>query len=122
VLRTKVEGIESEREWLNSSKVQLLQEIDSLRQDRADVVSKVVPRVATELVCSDEMGLLCPSSGKEFDQAGDDSATASYPFIAEATADLYATIEQLLSKKPMSLRITPASSYSKASSSKAPIN
>ncbi|GJY54599.1 hypothetical protein Tco_0446263 [Tanacetum coccineum] len=63
-----------------------------------------------------------PSSGKEFDQAGDDLATASYPFITEATADPYATMEQLLSKKPRSLPTKPAPSYSKPSSSKAPIN
>ncbi|GJV13640.1 hypothetical protein Tco_1355181 [Tanacetum coccineum] len=37
-----------------------------------------------------------PSFGKEFDQASDDLATASYPFIAEATADPHATMEQLL--------------------------
>ncbi|GKF41812.1 hypothetical protein Tco_0125154 [Tanacetum coccineum] len=63
-----------------------------------------------------------PSSGKEFDQTGDDLATASYSFITEATADPYATMEQPLSKKPRSLRTKPAPSYSKPSSSKAPIN
>ncbi|GKD38321.1 hypothetical protein Tco_1258528, partial [Tanacetum coccineum] len=123
VLRIKVEGLESKREWLNSSKIQLLQEIDSLRQDRAAVVSKVVPHVATELVGSNEMGLLVARLIKAAMFYGsDDLATTSYPFIAEATADLYATIEQLLSKKPRSLRIKPAPSYSKPSSSKAPIN
>ncbi|GJU88486.1 hypothetical protein Tco_1300909 [Tanacetum coccineum] len=105
VLRIKVEGLESEREWLNSSVVHLLQEIDSLRQDKAAVVSKVVPRVATELVRSDKMGLLVAKLIKVamfYGRSGDDLATASYLFIAEATADLYATIEQLLSKKPRS--------------------
>ncbi|GJY07533.1 hypothetical protein Tco_0374587 [Tanacetum coccineum] len=63
-----------------------------------------------------------PSSRKEFDQAGDDLATASYPFITEATADPHATIEQLLSKKSRSLRTKPTPSYSKPLALKAPIN
>ncbi|GKC57043.1 hypothetical protein Tco_1084641, partial [Tanacetum coccineum] len=32
------------------------------------------------------------SSKKEFDQASDDLTTTSYPFIAEATADPYASL------------------------------
>nr|GEW75848.1 hypothetical protein [Tanacetum cinerariifolium] len=55
---------------------------------------------------------------KEFDQAGDDLATASYPFIAEATADPYAFVKELLSKKPKSLYTKPAPSHSKPSSLK----
>ncbi|GJT81469.1 hypothetical protein Tco_1055811 [Tanacetum coccineum] len=53
------------------------------------------------------------SSKKEFDQAGDNLATTSYPSIAEATADPYASLEKLLSKKPKSLRTKPALSNSK---------
>ncbi|GKF56455.1 hypothetical protein Tco_0166795 [Tanacetum coccineum] len=45
------------------------------------------------------------SSKKEFDQVGDDLAISSYPFIAEATADPYAFVEELLSNKPKSLRM-----------------
>ncbi|GJV50751.1 hypothetical protein Tco_1446492 [Tanacetum coccineum] len=157
VLRTKVEGLESKMERLKSSEVQLLQEIDSLRQDRADVVSKVIPHVATKLIRSDRMGLLVArlvkaamfhgrcttyeevgnlkepfilkkmpgyrtSSRKEFDQAGDYLATASHPFITKATANPYAIVEQLLSKKLRSLYTKPTLSYSKPSSLKAPIN
>ncbi|GJS98564.1 hypothetical protein Tco_0819734 [Tanacetum coccineum] len=42
------------------SKIETLhgQEIDSLRQDRAAIVSKVVPDAAMKLVYSDEMGVL----------------------------------------------------------------
>ncbi|GJW64850.1 hypothetical protein Tco_0116734 [Tanacetum coccineum] len=125
-------------------------------QDKAAVVSKVVPHVATEFVRSDEMGLLVArlvkvalfhgrcaafedvsnlkepfalekmpgyrsSSKEEFNQAGDDLANAYYPFLAEATADLYAYVEQLLSKKPRSLQSQPALSHFKPSYSKAPI-
>ncbi|GJU51993.1 hypothetical protein Tco_1221548 [Tanacetum coccineum] len=53
-LRAKIEGIESERERLKSSEIQLLQEIDSLKQDRAAVVSKVIPNAAMKLLCSDD--------------------------------------------------------------------
>ncbi|GJZ97773.1 hypothetical protein Tco_0670226 [Tanacetum coccineum] len=137
--------------------VDRLHEVNSLRQDRADVVSKVVPHVATELVRSDEMGLLVSrlvkaamfrgrclnfkevaalnepfilekmpcyhsSAKKGFDQAGDDLATASYPFVTEAVTDPYATVEQFLLKKPKSLCTKPASSHSKPSSSKALIS
>ncbi|GJV13038.1 hypothetical protein Tco_1354579 [Tanacetum coccineum] len=103
-----------EKKWL-------LHEIDGLRQDRVAVVSKVIPYVAMELVHSDKMGLLVArlvkttmfhgrsTSFKEgFNQASDDLATASYPFIVEATADPYASLEKLLSKKPKSLRTKPA--------------
>ncbi|GJW64856.1 hypothetical protein Tco_0116740 [Tanacetum coccineum] len=58
ILRSKVKGLESEKERLKSFETQLSQEIDGLRQDRADVVSKVIPHVATKLIRSDEMGLL----------------------------------------------------------------
>nr|GEU46739.1 reverse transcriptase domain-containing protein [Tanacetum cinerariifolium] len=37
-----------------------------------------------------------PSSKEEYDRAGDDMANASYPFLIELTADLYAFMEQLL--------------------------
>nr|GEW47838.1 hypothetical protein [Tanacetum cinerariifolium] len=62
------------------------------------------------------------SSKKEFDQVDDDLATASYPFIAEATADLYASVEELLSKKPKYLHTKPAPSHYKPSSLKVSIN
>ncbi|GKF16153.1 hypothetical protein Tco_0061071, partial [Tanacetum coccineum] len=55
ILRSNVEGLESKKERLKSSETHLQQETNGLRQDRADVVSKVVPHVATELVHSDEM-------------------------------------------------------------------
>nr|GEX53126.1 hypothetical protein [Tanacetum cinerariifolium] len=48
------------------------------------------------------------SSEEELDQAGDDLANTSYPFLAKVTADPYVSIEQLLSKKLQSLRSKPA--------------
>ncbi|GJZ69770.1 hypothetical protein Tco_0633320 [Tanacetum coccineum] len=96
-------------------------EIDGLKQDRVAVVAKVVPHVGMELVRSDEMGLLVARLVKtaiihEFDQAGDNVATASYPFLAEATADPYAPLEVLLSNKPKSLRAKSAPSHSQSKS------
>nr|GEU84147.1 hypothetical protein [Tanacetum cinerariifolium] len=55
-----------------------------------------------------------PLSMKEFDQAGDNLVSASYPFLAEVIVDPYAPLEALLSKKPKSLRAKPALSQSKS--------
>ncbi|GJS46892.1 hypothetical protein Tco_0597013 [Tanacetum coccineum] len=117
-----LEGLESERKRLKSSETQLLQEIDGLRQDKAIVVSKVVPHVATKLIRSDEMGLLVDRLVKAamfHGRSGDDLATALYLFIAESTSDRYASLEELLSKKPKFLHTKPAPSNSKPSSSRA---
>nr|GEY31573.1 hypothetical protein [Tanacetum cinerariifolium] len=57
-----------------------------------------------------------------FDQVGDDLTTASYPFIAESTADLYAFLKESLLKKPKSLRMKHAPSNSNPLSSKAPFS
>nr|GEW40371.1 hypothetical protein [Tanacetum cinerariifolium] len=154
ILCLKVKRLKFKRERLKSSETHLLKEVDGLRQDRVDVVSKVVPHVATKLVCSDEMGLLVAQFVKaamfcgrctaleeiaalkepfnlgkipgyrfyskvEFDQDGDDLATVSYLFIAEATADPYASLEELLLNKPKSLRTKLAQSNSKPSSLRA---
>ncbi|GJZ63189.1 probable manganese-transporting ATPase PDR2 [Tanacetum coccineum] len=61
-----------------------------------------------------------PFLKKEFDQAGDNVATASYPFLAEAIANPYTPLEVLLSKNPRSIRSksAPSQSKSKLSSSK----
>ncbi|GJT28208.1 hypothetical protein Tco_0908483 [Tanacetum coccineum] len=52
------------------------------------------------------------SSKQEYDQDGDDLANASYPFLSKYVNDPNASLEQLLSKKPESLRSKP--SYVKA--------
>ncbi|GKE03297.1 hypothetical protein Tco_1395315, partial [Tanacetum coccineum] len=128
-------------------------EIDSLKQDRAVVVSKVIPDAAMKLIRSDDLGVLIaklvrssiiygrcqafkevaameepfvlekmsgyrPSSKEEYDQAGDALANASYPFLDEYVANPYASLEQLLLKKPPFLRPTFTRSRSKPLSSK----
>ncbi|GJY86352.1 hypothetical protein Tco_0500378 [Tanacetum coccineum] len=121
ILRSKVKRPESKKEKLKSSEIQLLQEIDGLRQDRAIVVSKVVPHVYSfqrgsffkKSLDLEKMSGYRSSSIKEFDQADDDLATTSYPSIAEATANPYTSLDKLLSKKPKSLCTKPAPSNSK---------
>ncbi|GJU59648.1 hypothetical protein Tco_1237414 [Tanacetum coccineum] len=53
-----------------------------------------------------------PTSKQEYDQAGDDLANASYPFLSKYVNDPYASLEQLFLKKPESLHSKP--SYVKA--------
>ncbi|GJT82743.1 hypothetical protein Tco_1057085 [Tanacetum coccineum] len=94
-LRAKIEGIEFEKERLKSFKIQLLQEIDSLKQDRAAVVSKVIPDAAIKLVRSDDLDKMSgyrPLSKEEYDQAGDALANASYPFLAEYVVNPYTSL------------------------------
>ncbi|GJT67135.1 hypothetical protein Tco_1018615 [Tanacetum coccineum] len=143
LLHAKIDGLESKKERLKASGIQLLQEIDSLRQDRAAIVTNVVLNAAMKLVHSDEMGVLIAklvrasiiysrcatfeevaklnepfilekmpeyhtSSKEEYDQARDDLANASYSFLFDFTSNPYAYVEQLLSKKPISLRSSKA--------------
>ncbi|GKC68041.1 hypothetical protein Tco_1100639 [Tanacetum coccineum] len=115
-LYAKVEGLESEGKRLRASEVHILQDVDSLRQDRAALVARVISDQAMKLIRSDEMGVLIArlvkasiihgrcAAFEEYDRAGNDLADASYPFLAELTDDPYASVEQLLSKKPQSLQ------------------
>ncbi|GJZ37572.1 hypothetical protein Tco_0583763, partial [Tanacetum coccineum] len=142
-----------EKKWVNYDQTLAI----LCSKDRAAVVVKVVPHVAKELVCSDEMGLVVAQLVKtafvhgrcsafeeaaslkepfklekmpgyrlfskiEFDQAGDNVVTASYPFLTKATTNLYASSEVLLSKRPKSLhsKFAPSQLKSKPSSSKVP--
>ncbi|GKA17881.1 hypothetical protein Tco_0697718 [Tanacetum coccineum] len=113
--------VEAERERLKSSETQLLDEMGLL-------VARLVKAAMFHGRCTDfeevynfqrgsffkksldleKISGYRSSSKKEFDQAGDNLATTSYPSIAEATADPYASLEKLLSKKPKSLRTKPA--------------
>ncbi|GJV97926.1 hypothetical protein Tco_1549503 [Tanacetum coccineum] len=129
----QIEGLRNEGKRLKASEIQILQKVDSLRWDRAAVVSRVIPDTTMMLIHSDEMGALIyrlvktsiiygrctafeevaklkkpfvleeilgyhPSLKEEYDRAGNDLADASYPFLAELTADPHTSMEQLLSK------------------------
>nr|GEV76349.1 hypothetical protein [Tanacetum cinerariifolium] len=126
---------------------------DSLKQDRAAVVSRVIPDAAMKHIRSDDLGVLItkhvrssiiygrcqafeevadmeepfvlekmlgyrPSLKEEYDQASDALESDSYPFLAEYVINPYASLEQLLSKKPSLLRPTLSASRSKPLSSK----
>nr|GEZ86191.1 hypothetical protein [Tanacetum cinerariifolium] len=107
-LRAKVEGLESERERLKTSKIQLLQEIDRLRIGPLCVAFEEVAALKEPFVL-EKIPSYRPFSKEEYDRAGDDMANAYYPFLTELTADPYASIEQLLLKKSRSLKSLKAS-------------
>ncbi|GJR48844.1 hypothetical protein Tco_1316947 [Tanacetum coccineum] len=54
----EVASLEAEKTKLEATEVSLRQELENARFDRTEVVSKVVPYVAMELVQSDDMGKL----------------------------------------------------------------
>ncbi|GJZ21444.1 hypothetical protein Tco_0558483 [Tanacetum coccineum] len=84
------------------------EEVEELKQDRREVVSKVVPYTVMELVHSDDMGSLVngyrSSYKKDHTQASNDLATTTFPWLDEFVADPSAPIEALLSKKPPTLQ------------------
>ncbi|GJX28521.1 hypothetical protein Tco_0236600 [Tanacetum coccineum] len=57
-LESKVTSLEAEKARLEAVEVSLRKEVEELKQDRREVVSKVVPYAAMELVHSDDMGSL----------------------------------------------------------------
>ncbi|GJT65587.1 hypothetical protein Tco_1017067 [Tanacetum coccineum] len=57
-LESKVDSLEAEKARLEVVEASLHREVEELRQDRRDVVSKVVPYAAMKLVHSDELGKL----------------------------------------------------------------
>ncbi|GJZ89448.1 hypothetical protein Tco_0661230 [Tanacetum coccineum] len=86
-LESKVGSLEAEKARLEAIKASLRREIEELKQDMRDVVSKVVPYAAMELVL-----------------ASNDFSTATFPWLDEFIADATAPIEALLSKKPPTLQ------------------
>ncbi|GKC53669.1 hypothetical protein Tco_1076414, partial [Tanacetum coccineum] len=123
VLEAKCSGLEKEKARLGDVEAMLLKEVDDLKlqctmlkQDRVDVVAKIIPYIAMELYHSDEVGqevaatknpmdlftVKCyrPTTEKEYDEAGNTYITAEYPFLKEATKDPLATLEDLFSMKP----------------------
>ncbi|GKE40863.1 hypothetical protein Tco_1464268, partial [Tanacetum coccineum] len=58
VLESKVASLEAEKANLEATKASLRQEIEEVKHDRREVVSKVVPYACMELLHSDELGRL----------------------------------------------------------------
>ncbi|GJY25166.1 hypothetical protein Tco_0399892 [Tanacetum coccineum] len=89
------------------------EEVEELKQNRREVVSKVVPYAAMELVHGDEMGSLVGklvSSAivngiyRAFEQVGDMKEPFNLSRLNEFVADSSAPIKALLSKKPPTLQ------------------
>ncbi|GJU12254.1 hypothetical protein Tco_1134650 [Tanacetum coccineum] len=121
---------------LEAVEASLRGEVEELKQDRRDVVSKVVPYAAMKLVHSDELGRLVGKlvsfaitygCCRAYEQASNDFATATFPGLDELIADAASPIEALLLKKPPTLQKPapsrtqmPAPSSQKATPSSAP--
>ncbi|GJY66907.1 hypothetical protein Tco_0469145 [Tanacetum coccineum] len=109
-LESKVTFLEAEKARLKAFKVSLQKEVEELKQDRREVVSKFVPYAAMELVHSDDMGSLVSklvSSAILYGRcrAYEQVANMKEPFdLSKFVADPSAPIEALLSKKPPSLQ------------------
>nr|GEY90577.1 hypothetical protein [Tanacetum cinerariifolium] len=121
-LESKVASLKAKKAKLEAIEASLHQEVEIVKLDRAEVVLKVAPYVAMELVQSDYMGKLIAklvSSAiffgrcqafeevarmKEHTKADNDFATATFPFLSDVIADHYAFVEALLSKKPWILQ------------------
>ncbi|GJU63679.1 hypothetical protein Tco_1245514 [Tanacetum coccineum] len=78
---SKVASLEAEKVKLEAAEASLRQELKNAKQDRAEVVSKVVPYVATELVL-------------------EEVANIKETFDILKVKDPHASIETLFSKKP----------------------
>ncbi|GKB02089.1 hypothetical protein Tco_0830133, partial [Tanacetum coccineum] len=97
-LELKVGSLEAEKARLEAVEASLRRVVEELKQDRRDVVSKVIPYAAMDLVHSDELGRLI---GKLVSSAITYTRCRAYvQFVADAAAP----IEALLSKKPPMLQ------------------
>nr|GEU72785.1 hypothetical protein [Tanacetum cinerariifolium] len=138
-LESKVASLEAKKANLEATEALLRQEIEEVKYDRREVVSKVVLYACIELLYNDELGRLVgklvssaitfgryrsyeqvarmkdpfdfsmvkgyrPSYQKEHTQASDDLATATFSWLNEYVADASASMEALLSKKPLTLQ------------------
>ncbi|GKC73055.1 hypothetical protein Tco_1118938 [Tanacetum coccineum] len=147
-LSSEVVSLEAEKARLEAIKVSLRKEVYDVRRDRIEVLSKVVPYAAMELIHNDDLGSLVgklvtsaiiyrrcqafeqvaamnepfylpkvkgyrSSHKKEHNQAGNDLATMTFPWLSEFIADPLAPVEVLLSKKPPSIQ-KPAPSKTQA--------
>ncbi|GJV74726.1 probable xyloglucan endotransglucosylase/hydrolase protein 30 [Tanacetum coccineum] len=116
-LESQIASIEAEKARLEAFEVSIQKEVDDVKQDRMDVVSKVVPYAAMKLIYNDDLGSLVgrlvsfaifygrckafeqvagmkepfelskvkgyrPSYKKEHNQASNDLATATFPWLS----------------------------------------
>ncbi|GJV70659.1 hypothetical protein Tco_1490654 [Tanacetum coccineum] len=98
-----------DRMMLESQKWQVTNRAFRLWIRRREVVSKVIPYAAMELVHSDDMVKgYCSSYKKDHTQASNDFATATFPWLDEFMADPSAPIEKATpSSAPISNPMSP---------------
>nr|GEZ13998.1 hypothetical protein [Tanacetum cinerariifolium] len=104
-LESKVASLEAEKANLKATKASLRQEIEEVKHDRREVVSKVVPYACMELftVMNWVKGYR-PSYEKEHTQASNNLATATFSWLNKYVVDASASMKALLSKKPLTLQ------------------
>ncbi|GKC62318.1 hypothetical protein Tco_1094916 [Tanacetum coccineum] len=100
---------EAEKARLEAVEASLRREVEELKQDRRDVVSKVIPYAALEFVHSDELGRLVGtlvSSAITYGRcrAYEHVAAMKEPFDLSNAKEVASLIEALLSKKPLALQ------------------
>ncbi|GJU80216.1 hypothetical protein Tco_1282581 [Tanacetum coccineum] len=100
-LESKVASLEAEKANLKAAEASLRQEIEEVKHDRREVVSKVA-RMKEPFDLSKVKGYR-PSYEKEHTQASNYLATATFSWLNEYVADASASVEALLSKKPPTL-------------------
>nr|GEX65906.1 hypothetical protein [Tanacetum cinerariifolium] len=123
-LLVEVASLEAKKVRLEVIEASLCQELEDVRRDRAEVVSKVVLYIIMELVHSDQLGMLV---GKLVSSAVFYGRCATFeevvemrePFnLTKVVADPLVLVEALLSKKPPTLqRPTPMRTHAIAPSS-----
>ncbi|GJV94703.1 hypothetical protein Tco_1546280 [Tanacetum coccineum] len=96
-------ALEAEKSRLEATKATLRQEVESI---------KGIERRHERALQLGKGERLLPSYKKEHTKAGNDLTTATFPFLSEVLANLSASVEALLSKKPKSLCCpTPTKTY-----------
>nr|GEW94127.1 hypothetical protein [Tanacetum cinerariifolium] len=96
----QIKGLESEGKRLEAFEIKLLEEAcQGIYHYGRCTTFEEVADLKKPFVLEEMTGYRL-SSKEEYDRAGNDLADASYPFLAELTVDPYASVENLLSKKP----------------------
>ncbi|GJW60333.1 hypothetical protein Tco_0109668 [Tanacetum coccineum] len=108
-LESKVDSLEAEKARLEAIEVSLCREVEELKQNRRDVVSKVKPYAALDLVHSDALARLVGTLVSfaityGHCRAYEQVAAMKEPFNLSKAKDAAAPIVALLSKKPPPLQ------------------
>nr|GEU40922.1 hypothetical protein [Tanacetum cinerariifolium] len=128
-MRTEIETLQGQMDVLKQNRASVVAKvvpdaaIKLIRSDEMDMlVAKLVKVSIIYVRCAaleevdklkepfviEKMAGYRPFSKQECDQAGNDLANASYPFLSKYVNDPHASLEQLLSKKPESLCSKPS--------------